>query len=251
MTSRLLAGKVAIVTGGASGIGASVVRLLLQQGAKVAIFDRDEAAAQRVARELAGQGTLRGLALNLADVATLKPAVDGVLEAFGRIDILVNNAGINAGASEIVNLSEEEWDRVYAVNLKAPAFLIKHVGRHMIERGEGRIVNLASSSAFRARMAYVPYAASKAGIVQLTRTAAAEFGPHNINVNAVAPGFTATPMMTGVDVEHVRTPGSPMYNLLGRVSEPGDIAEVVVFLCLPASRQITGQCIQVSAGAIV
>jgi NAD(P)-dependent dehydrogenase (short-subunit alcohol dehydrogenase family) len=132
---------------------------------------------------------------------------------------------------------------------------MKHVARHMIERGGGgRIVNISSSSAFRARNSRIAYATSKAALVQLTRCAAAELGRHDINVNAVAPGITKTGMTRafGGDEALLRIASSgPLENLFHRVSEPADVAAAILFLCLPASRQITGQTIHTSAGAVV
>jgi NAD(P)-dependent dehydrogenase (short-subunit alcohol dehydrogenase family) len=132
---------------------------------------------------------------------------------------------------------------------------MKHVARHMIDRGGGgRIVNLSSSSAFRARNSPMAYATSKAALVQLTRSAAAELGRYDINVNAIAPGITATGMTKGFGdaaaLERVASAG-PLENLFHRVSQPEDVAAAVLFLCIPASRQITGQTIHTSAGAVV
>ena len=178
-----------------------------------------------------------------------------VLEQLGRIDILINNAGVTGRFQSLLEMDEQNWDFVLSVNLKAAMLLMKHVARHMIERGGGgRIVNLSSSSAFRARNSPIAYASSKAALVQLTRSAAAELGPHDINVNAVAPGITATAMTQVIgNAEALQRAASsgPLENLFHRVSQPEDVAAVILFLCLPASRQITGQTIHTSAGAVV
>jgi NAD(P)-dependent dehydrogenase (short-subunit alcohol dehydrogenase family) len=178
-----------------------------------------------------------------------------VLQRFGRIDILVNCAGVAGRGQTLLELDQHDWDLVHGVNLKAPLLLMKHVARHMIERGGGgRIVNISSSSAFRARNSPIAYATSKAALVQLTRCAAAELGRHDINVNAVAPGITKTGMTRafGGDEALLRIASSgPLENLFHRVSEPADVAAAILFLCLPASRQITGQTIHTSAGAVV
>jgi NAD(P)-dependent dehydrogenase (short-subunit alcohol dehydrogenase family) len=251
-----LSGQVALVTGGASGIGRATVFALLHAGAAVAVLDRDEAGTQAVVEQgrQAG-GTAVALTIDLADTKQIPAAVACVIQELGRIDILVNCAGVAGRFQSLLEIDEANWDFVHTVNLKAPLLLMKHVARHMIERGGGgRIVNISSSSAFRARNSPVAYASAKAALVQLTRSAAAELGPHNINVNAVAPGITATGMTRVLgDAEALQRVASsgPLENLFHRVSQPEDVAAAIVFLCLPGSRQITGQTIHTSAGAVV
>ena len=251
-----LQGKGAIVTGGASGIGRATVLALAQAGATVAVLDRDEEGV-RATVSLVKQSGANAIAvpMDLAKTTELAPTVARVLEQFGRIDILINNAGTTGRFQTLLEMDEQNWDFVLSVNLKAAMLLMKHVARHMIERGGGgRIVNLSSSSAFRARNSPLAYASSKAALVQLTRSAAAELGPHDINVNAVAPGITATAMTQVIGnaeaLQRVASSG-PLENLFHRVSQPEDVAAVILFLCLPASRQITGQTIHTSAGAVV
>jgi NAD(P)-dependent dehydrogenase (short-subunit alcohol dehydrogenase family) len=238
-----LAGKVAIVTGGASGIGHATVELLAERDAQVVVVDKDAAPS----------GLL--LTADLAQPDEITRCVDEVLARLGRIDILVNCAGVTSD-DPLLTMSLDAWDRIHAVNLRAAFLLIQGVGRHMVERGGGgRIVNVSSSSAFRAERTNAAYAASKAGIVALTRTAAAELGRHGINVNAVAPGLTRTPMtepyLGDDDGFEDAVRAGPLANLLHRVSTPADVAAVIVFLCLDASRQITAQTIHTSAGAVV
>ena len=250
-----LSGKVAIVTGGASGIGRATVFALAAAGATLAVLDRDEAGASEAARRVRqDDGKAIALTIDLAQTQLIDAAVQDVIKQFGRVDILVNAAGI-ARVQTLVDTDEQTWDMIHTVNLKAPMLLMKHVARHMIDRGGGgRIVNISSSSAFRAQNSPIAYASSKAAIVQLTRSAAAELGRHDINVNAIAPGITATAMtrMLG-DAEALQRVASsgPLENLFHRVSQPEDVAAAVLFLCLPASRQITGQTIHTSAGAVV
>jgi NAD(P)-dependent dehydrogenase (short-subunit alcohol dehydrogenase family) len=256
MNESPLSGQVALITGAASGIGEAAARAIAAAGASVAALDRDAPGLDRVVSELeSGGSNARGLILDLADTDSIPAAVAEVLAAFGRIDILVNCAGTSGEQGSILEQSEENWDRVHTINLKAPFLLMQHVGRHMVERGgTGRIVNVSSSSAFRARQAIPPYASSKAALVQLTRCAAADLGPHDINVNAVAPGLTATAMTQGVgDAAALRelVIEGPLANLFQRVSQPEDVAGTILFLCLPASRQITAQTLHTSAGAVV
>jgi NAD(P)-dependent dehydrogenase (short-subunit alcohol dehydrogenase family) len=247
--------KVALITGGASGIGEATVRLLASEGATVVALDRDQAGLDRVAREVHGEGgKVLSERLDLMETDSIEGVVARVVESQGRIDILVNCAGVFGDEGSILDLSEATWDLVHTIDLKAPFLLMQHVGRHMVARGGGgRIVNVSSSSAFRARQSIATYGAAKAGLVQLTRSAAADLGAYDINVNAVAPGLTATPMTADygnaeeLDKETIE---GPLSNLLHRVSRPEDVAEAILFLCLPASRQITGQTIHTSAGAI-
>jgi NAD(P)-dependent dehydrogenase (short-subunit alcohol dehydrogenase family) len=256
MPGGKLAGQVALVTGGASGIGLATVRALAAEGARIAIVDRDQpgaAAAAKAAERAGGRGT--PFVVDLADAAAIEPLVEAVLAAFGRIDILVNCAAISGAPHTSLDFTDEKYELVTAINLRAPFLLTRAVGRHMIARGGGgRIVNLSSSSAFRAVGAPAVYAATKAGINSLTRTSAADLGVHDINVNAVAPGLTETPMTARADgsAGFAKAVTSwPMANLLRRHSQPEDVAHVVLFLCLPESRQVTGQVIHTSAGAVV
>jgi len=251
-----LSGKVAIVTGAASGIGRATVTALLGAGAIVAALDRDEGGVGEVVEEATKTGgTVFPVVADLADIGRIPDLVARVLQRCARIDILVNSAGVAGRSQTLLELDLHDWDLVHTVNLKAPLLLMKHVARHMIERGGGgRIVNISSSSAFRARNSPIAYATSKAALVQLTRCAAAELGRHDINVNAVAPGITKTGMTRafGGDEALQRLASSgPLENLFHRVSQPGDVAAAILFLCLPASRQITGQTVHTSAGAVV
>ena len=250
MRNTELAGRGALVTGAGSGIGEAIARSLAACGASVAALDRDGEAARRVADELESIA----IELDLRDAAGIGPAVQSVLERCGRIDILVNCAadpGLRKPNS-LLELAEADWDDVYAVNVKAPFLLMQHVARHMVERGGGgRIVNIVSNGGFRAR-ALPAYGSSKAALAQLSRTAAAELGPHGITVNSVAPGMTRTPIaISSIGNEAldalVQGEGSRA-NLLGRVAEPEDIASAVVYLCLPESLQITAQTIHVDGG---
>src|SRR6266849_2586546 len=205
MTSEL-SGKVALVTGGASGIARATVLALLQTGATVAALDRDEAGVNAVVEQgKQSGGKALAIAFDLTETKSIQGVVERVIWELGRIDILVNAAGVAGRFRNLLETEEQDWDFIHTVNLKAPMLLMKHVAQHMIARGGGgRIVNISSSSAFRARNSPIAYASSKAGIVQLTRSAAAELGRYDINVNAIAPGITAT----GIDATAGRR-GSP------------------------------------------
>jgi NAD(P)-dependent dehydrogenase (short-subunit alcohol dehydrogenase family) len=254
--SGVLSGKVALVTGGASGIARATVAGLLKAGAAVAVLDRDEAGLKEVCDQgRASGGTTLAVPFDLTNLKAIPDIVAQVAQKMGRIDFLINAAGVAGRGQTLLKLEEEDWDFIQTVNLKAPMLLMKFVAKHMVERGGGgRIVNISSSSAFRARQSPVAYASSKAAIVQLSRSAAAELAQYDINVNAVAPGFTITGMtraMGGEETFQRAVSSGPLENLFHRPSQPEDVAEAIVFLCLPGSRQITAQTIHTSAGAVI
>jgi NAD(P)-dependent dehydrogenase (short-subunit alcohol dehydrogenase family) len=247
---------VAAVTGGGSGIGRATVHALACAGARIAVIDRDTEAAERVAKDAGRVGTeAKAFVVDLAERSAIPSLVEAVLAQFDRIDILVNSAGISAAPHNALDFSDDVYDAVMDINVRAPFLLTRAIGNHMVERGGGgRIVNLSSSAAFRATPSPAVYAASKAAINGLTRAAAADLGPYDVNVNAVAPGMTKTPMTAGLGddaaYEAIVSSG-PLENLLHRASEAEDVANVILFLCLPESRQITGQVLHTSAGTVV
>jgi len=247
-----LDGQVALVTGAASGIGRATAVALAAGGAAIAVLDCDGPAAVGTARALEDAGGRAcAVVADLLDLASLPRHVDAVQEQLGAIDILVNCAHFAEPTTSLFDVDMELWDRAFAVNVTAAFTLIRLVAPSMVERGKGRIVNVTSSSAFRARFSKFAYGASKAALVQLTRSVAAELGPLGINVNAVAPGLTRTPSIAELGDPDERMRSGPLANLFERLSEPEDVADVIVFLCSPASRQITAQTVHVSAGAVV
>jgi 3-oxoacyl-[acyl-carrier protein] reductase len=245
--SDMLGGRVALVTGAARGIGLACATELSRAGATVIIVDRlaqeGEAAATGIVN--AG-GRAAFVAGDLARTREILPLVDGIVGRHGRIDVLVNNAGIfNQTATEV--LSEDQWDRLMAINLKAVFFLTQAVLPVMVRQGGGAIISLASLAARVGGIAAgIDYATSKAGVVGLTKTLARQYGPRGIRVNAVAPGVIVTEMTRPwpEDVRQdfvARTP-------LRRLGTPEDVARVVAFLAGPDSAFITGATIDINGG---
>jgi len=250
-----LSGKVALISGSGRGIGQACALNIAKLGAKIAVFDHDKIAAEESCKmiESAG-GQAQKFIVDLASANSLTQSVDSVIDTFGAIDILINAASVSGAEDSLLEFDYENWRHVIAVNLEAPRLLISLVGRHMAEKGGGKIVSISSSSGSRAPGRRPSYGISKAALNALTRAAAAELGIHNINVNAVAPGVTRTPLQQGIRNDEQITEAvksGPLANFFQRVSEPDDVAATVTFLCLPSSRQITGQVIHTSAGVIV
>jgi NAD(P)-dependent dehydrogenase (short-subunit alcohol dehydrogenase family) len=250
-----LDGRVALIAGGASGIGLACAEALAAHGAAVALLDIDVAATGATDELTARGATAMAVTADVTDVASIALGVAAVVERLGRVDVLVSSAGMGS-RQRLLDTDEAEWERLHAVNLKGPFFLVQQCARRMVHQGVGgRIILISSSNAFRAASTIPAYASSKAGLGGLMRSAAAELGAHNITVNTVAHGVTATPLAIrelgsrAALEDRVRT--GPAANLLGRLSEPEDVAAAVLFLALPGSRQITGQTIHTSAGSVV
>lgn len=247
-----LSGKVALVTGGGNGIGAAVCRALAAKGATVAIADLDGAAAERVAAEITQKGgKASGHALDVSDEEAFARLAGVVAQQASGIDILVNGAGIITHKT-IASMSVEEWDRVLAVNLRGAFNGVHAVLPHLKERGGGAIVNMASVAGRRISFGGGSnYSASKAGLLGFTRHAAYELAPDHIRVNAVCPGPTATAFGSGqmpsADQKAARARKIP----LGRMVEPEDIADAVVFLASDQSRMCTGVALDVDGGVLI
>ena len=244
-----LMGKAALVTGAQQGIGAAIAIACAQAGADVIINYLDgEAQAQEVADTVRATG--RRAVLIQADVAaagTPRKLVDATVAAFGKIDILVNNAGVFPRVP-FLEMQEKDWDFVHSINLKAYCFIAQAAARAMLAAGtQGTIVNLASSAMFGASPNGAHYAASKGGVVSLTRAMATELAPHRIRVNAIAPGLTDTAQPRyGHTEEDLAARAAAMP--LGRMGTPEDIANVAVFLASAKSAFMTGQTVHPNGG---
>jgi NAD(P)-dependent dehydrogenase (short-subunit alcohol dehydrogenase family) len=244
-------GKIALVTGGGSGIGAATSRAFAAAGAQVAILDRNAAAAEAVATEITrANGHAAAYALDVVDRDAFARLTGGIAEAWGGIDILVNGAGTTVRRT-IGGMAAEDWERVIAVNLTGAFNGIRAVLPQMRARGGGAIVNIASIAGQRISFGGTAnYTASKAGLLGLTRHAAYELAPDHIRVNAVSPGPTATGFGGTIPTEESKAARS-LKIPLGRMCEPEDIADPVLFLAGSAARMITGVALTVDGGVLV
>ena len=247
MSEKRINEKVAIVTGGAQGIGQGICLRLAEAGARVAIFDVNLDEAKNTAQEIeASGGEALAFTVDVTKSAEVEAAVKQVISKFGRVDILVNNAGISL-VSKVADMTEDIWDRVHNINLKGVFLCSRAVIPHMKERKYGKIVNIASILALRGGTYYAHYGASKAGVVGLTQGMAVELGPHNINVNAVGPGVIDTPMADHDVAPELRQRLQKRIPLR-RIGVPRDIANAVLFLASDEASYITGQCLYVCGG---
>jgi 3-oxoacyl-[acyl-carrier protein] reductase len=241
-----LTGKVALVTGGTRGIGRAIAEALHGAGAKVAVLGRDAARAAEAARQI-GERTL-GVAANMADAATVTAAVEAVETELGPVDILVNNAGLTKDGL-LARMSEADWDAVLDTNLKGAFIAMKAVSRGMMKRRAGRIINITSVVGIRGNAGQANYAASKAGLLGLTKSIARELASRNVLVNAVAPGFIDTDMTRAL-TDDQRTALAKQIPL-GRLGAPEDIARAVLFLASDHAGYITGQVLVVDGGMVM
>jgi 3-oxoacyl-[acyl-carrier protein] reductase len=244
-----LKGKVALVTGGAQGIGRAISLLFAQEGADIAIFDVNLKEAQNTQAEINSLGRQSlVLSVDVTDYAQVEEAVNKILDKFTKVDILVNNAGITKD-NLLVRLADSDWDAVLKVNLKGTFNCTKAVSRPMIKLKKGRIINIASIIGIIGNPGQANYAASKAGIIALTKTTAKELASRNITANAIAPGFIQTEMTAKLseDLREKMRQAIP----LARLGSPIDIANVCLFLAQEESSYITGQTIVVDGGMVM
>ncbi|GAA1611767.1 3-oxoacyl-ACP reductase FabG [Catellatospora bangladeshensis] len=246
-------GRVAVVTGGAQGIGAATAKRLAGEGATVAVVDLSEERSEALAKEIRDAGGVAtGYGCDVTDEAAVIATVDRVVGDHGRLDILVNNAGITRD-DLLFKMSAADWHAVLNTNLTSMFYLCQAVQQHMVGQKYGKIVNLSSRSALGNR-GQANYAAAKAGVQGLTATLAIELGPFNICVNAVAPGYVAT-AMTAATAERVGSTAeahqqwASEHTPLRRVAQPEEIASVIAFLASDDASFVTGQTLYVNGGA--
>jgi NAD(P)-dependent dehydrogenase (short-subunit alcohol dehydrogenase family) len=251
---RSLEGKVAVITGAAGGLGSALCRAFSEAGCRLFLTDIHKERLQLLMAELQKSGaTATGEGLDLATPASARIVIGKAVEAYGRIDILVNNAGVSR-AKGFFELTEEDWDSVLNINLKALFFTMQAGAKEMMGGG-GSIINIASVAGRLPRPTLMHYAASKAAVISLTRSAALALGPNNVRVNAIAPGMMDTEMLQVLreDMkagENGSGAGQPNLGIvpLGRIAQPEEIADAVLFLASEEARYITGQTLNVCGG---
>jgi 3-oxoacyl-[acyl-carrier protein] reductase len=248
----LLEGKNAIVTGGSQGIGTAASVELAREGANVCLtYRKHEAEAQRVADEIRRLGR-KALAVpcDISSFADAEQVVQVALAEFSRIDILVNNAGMNWDGV-CWKMTEEQWDRVIAVNLKGYFNFTRQVAPLFKDQKSGKIINITSINGLRGKFGQTNYSASKAGIIGFTKALARELGAFNVNVNAVAPGLIETAMLRDSDAHDKIVEMALNEIVLKRVGQPEDLAHVISFLASDKARHITGEVIKVDGGQYI
>lgn len=251
------AGQAVLVTGAGSGIGRATALAFANAGARVAAADINAEAAAATAGA-AGAGAI-SVQADVGDVGEIDRMVSTVVAEFGQLDVIVNNAGVTRGAY-IMNLTEEDWDRMHRVNAKGVFFCLQRAAREMIPRREGRIINIASIAGRGfPGTSNAAYAASKGAVISLTKTAAQQLAPHNLNVNAICPGVTLTELVVALTSQRAEKRGISVEEAqaaavrpipLKRANDPEDIAAMALFLASPGARNITGQCYNVDGGLI-
>ena len=243
----MLEGKIALVTGASRGIGRQIALTLGAKGAAVIVnYNGSAQKAEEVVKEIeAAGGRAEALQCNVSDFEACGQMMADIVARYGRLDILVNNAGITRD-NLLMKMSEEDFDAVINTNLKGVFNCIKHISRQMLKQRSGKIINISSVSGILGNAGQANYAASKAGVIGLTKTMARELASRGITVNAVAPGFVATEM-TDVLSEEIKEAACSQIPL-GKFGKPEDIAEMVVFLASEKADYITGQVISVDGG---
>ncbi|MEA2013524.1 MAG: 3-oxoacyl-[acyl-carrier-protein] reductase [Verrucomicrobiota bacterium] len=249
MSQTKLKGKVAIVTGGARGIGKAICERLAADGASLAIVDIQQDVVNETVEEFKKLGIdAKAYVANIADTKAVKELIKSVVNDFEKIDILINNAGITRD-NLIMRMKEEEWDAVITVNLKGTFNCIQAVSRPMMKKRTGKIINVASIVGVMGNAGQANYSAAKGGVIALTKTAAKELAPRNINVNAVAPGFIQTDM-TGKLTDEAKA--MFLDNIpLKRAGSVDDVSSVIAFLASDDSDYITGQTINIDGGLVM
>ena len=246
-----LTGRIALVTGSYRGLGFAIARGLAAAGARVILNGRNADALAGAAGVLAGEGLAAEIALfDVTDADAIRRGIDDATRRVGPIDVLVNNAGIQRRHA-LVDFPQHDWDAIIATNLTAPYLVSQAVLPQMIEAKRGKIIHMASLMSELARPSVVPYIAAKGGIRQLTRGRAVELAPHNIQVNAIAPGYFATEMNRALLDDAKFTAWVKARTPAGRWGEPEEISGLAIFLASSAANYVTGQIVMIDGGMSV
>jgi 3-oxoacyl-[acyl-carrier protein] reductase len=247
-SSRSVAGRVVLVTGAASGMGRAIARLFADEGAKMALVDRTAGGIELVVGELTAAGaTAAGRVADVADRVQVESAVDSLRDQLGPVDILINNAGISVPAPIDAGDYAQTWATTLSVNLESHTHLVRACLADLLRRGEGRIVNIASTEAQGATPGISPYTASKHGVVGLTRALAVELGRQGVTVNCVSPGPIRTGMTAAIP-EQAKEAFARRRVPVGRYGEPDEVAYAVLSLAVPAASYINGAVLVVDGG---
>jgi 3-oxoacyl-[acyl-carrier protein] reductase len=238
--------RVAIVTGGARGIGRSIAERLLASGARVSLWDIDAAALAAAASELGAPGAVHTVMVNLADLASVQAAAESTAAAFGKIDILVNNAGITGGNAKTWQIDPADWRRVMELNLNGPFYCCHSVVPHLLKNGYGRIVNIASIAGKEGNPNAAHYSASKAGVIALTKSLGKELATANITVNAIAPAVIATDILKQMTQSHIDYMLSKIP--MGRFGKKEEAAALVAWICSEECSFTTATVFDLSGG---
>lgn len=238
--------RVAIITGGARGIGRSIAERLLASGARVSLWDIDAAALAQAAEELGVPGAVHTVAVNLADLASVQAAAEATAAAFGKIDILVNNAGITGGNAKTWQLDPADWRRVMELNLNGPFYCCHSVVPHLLKNGYGRIVNIASIAGKEGNPNAAHYSASKAGVIALTKSLGKELATSNITVNAIAPAVIATDILKQMPQSQIDYMLSKIP--MGRFGKKEEAAALVAWICSEECSFTTATVFDLSGG---
>ena len=241
-----LTGRVALVTGATRGIGRAIAQTLSESGARVAVVGRDQARADAAAAEI-GHGS-QGFACDIADTAQVNALIESVEKAFGSLDILVNNAGLTRD-NILLRLKDDDWDTVIDANLRGAFATIRAATRGMMKRRWGRIINISSVVGLTGNKGQANYAASKAGLIGLTKSVAKEFASRNILANVIAPGFIETDMTRAMTPEAQKAMSGQIP--LERLGSPQDVANAVAFLASEQAAYITGQVLVIDGGLVM
>ena len=247
---RTIAGKVALVTGAASGMGRATAHLFADEGARVAVIDRDADGARRVAQEIASAGGIaHAWDLDVSDETRIAATVASVVDRYGGLGILINNAGVSGRVFVEAEGYGALWARTFAINLTAQVNLIRACLPHLLRSGGGRIVNIASTEGLGATAGISPYTASKHGVIGLTRSLAVELGRRGVTVNCICPG----PIHTGITAsipDEAKTKFARRRVPLGRYGDPEEVAHMTLSLVLPAASYVNGAVVVVDGGML-